>query len=98
MYLYKVETKSKFLFFILSFQVWFKNRRAKWRKQKREEQERLRKLQEEQCGAGPNSVTTNGSAGGVVNLKCTPEDFVTQLHIKPDPNYSDGDESDLEVA
>lgn len=28
-------------------QVWFKNRRAKWRKQKREEQERLRKLQEE---------------------------------------------------
>lgn len=32
------------------FQVWFKNRRAKWRKQKREEQERLRKLQEEQSG------------------------------------------------
>lgn len=28
-------------------QVWFKNRRAKWRKQKREEQERLRKIQEE---------------------------------------------------
>ncbi|ENN70720.1 hypothetical protein YQE_12574, partial [Dendroctonus ponderosae] len=28
--------------------VWFKNRRAKWRKQKREEQERLRKLQEEE--------------------------------------------------
>lgn len=27
--------------------VWFKNRRAKWRKQKREEQERMRKLQEE---------------------------------------------------
>ncbi|KAF7276737.1 hypothetical protein GWI33_009872, partial [Rhynchophorus ferrugineus] len=27
--------------------VWFKNRRAKWRKQKREEQERLRKIQEE---------------------------------------------------
>ncbi|CAG9113993.1 unnamed protein product [Plutella xylostella] len=30
--------------------VWFKNRRAKWRKQKREEQERLRKLQEERGG------------------------------------------------
>ncbi|XP_012281734.1 homeobox protein goosecoid [Orussus abietinus] len=29
-------------------EVWFKNRRAKWRKQKREEQERLRKLQIEQ--------------------------------------------------
>ncbi|XP_030760427.1 homeobox protein goosecoid [Sitophilus oryzae] len=28
-------------------EVWFKNRRAKWRKQKREEQERLRKIQEE---------------------------------------------------
>ncbi|XP_050313672.1 homeobox protein goosecoid [Anthonomus grandis grandis] len=28
-------------------EVWFKNRRAKWRKQKREEQERLRKMQEE---------------------------------------------------
>ncbi|CAH1110349.1 unnamed protein product [Psylliodes chrysocephalus] len=28
-------------------EVWFKNRRAKWRKQKREEQERLRKVQEE---------------------------------------------------
>ena len=28
--------------------MWFKNRRAKWRKQKREEQERGKKLQEEQ--------------------------------------------------
>ncbi|XP_014247391.1 homeobox protein goosecoid-like [Cimex lectularius] len=31
-------------------EVWFKNRRAKWRKQKREEQERLRKLQEDAVG------------------------------------------------
>ncbi|CAH0555902.1 unnamed protein product [Brassicogethes aeneus] len=30
-----------------SLNVWFKNRRAKWRKQKREEQERIRKIQEE---------------------------------------------------
>lgn len=57
-------------------------------------------MQEEQCGGGgasnPNNVLTNNS--GIVNLKCTPEDFVTQLQIKSDPNYSDGDESDLEVA
>ncbi|CAB3366048.1 homeobox protein goosecoid [Cloeon dipterum] len=29
-------------------EVWFKNRRAKWRKQKREEQERIRKIHDEQ--------------------------------------------------
>ncbi|XP_055839288.1 homeobox protein goosecoid [Episyrphus balteatus] len=64
-------------------EVWFKNRRAKWRKQKREEQERLRKLQEEQCGS----------------LKCSPEEYSTQIQIKTDPNFSDADESsDLEVA
>lgn len=28
-------------------QVWFKNRRAKYRKHKREEQERIRKMQDE---------------------------------------------------
>ncbi|KDR14615.1 hypothetical protein L798_11197, partial [Zootermopsis nevadensis] len=34
-------------------EVWFKNRRAKWRKQKREEQERIRKLQEEHANRKP---------------------------------------------
>ncbi|XP_043464828.1 homeobox protein goosecoid-like [Leptopilina heterotoma] len=37
-------------------EVWFKNRRAKWRKQKREEQERLRKLQLDQR---PSESITN---------------------------------------
>ncbi|KAF6210234.1 hypothetical protein GE061_013338 [Apolygus lucorum] len=35
-------------------EVWFKNRRAKWRKQKREEQERLRKLQEDAVSLSRN--------------------------------------------
>ncbi|XP_025833256.1 homeobox protein goosecoid-like [Agrilus planipennis] len=33
-------------------EVWFKNRRAKWRKQKREEQERLRRVQEDELSRG----------------------------------------------
>jgi len=51
--------------------VWFKNRRAKWRKQKREDQERLRRLQEpnnleESSRLVPISSTDsnfNGTAG-----------------------------------
>ncbi|XP_026479518.1 homeobox protein goosecoid-like [Ctenocephalides felis] len=37
-------------------EVWFKNRRAKWRKQKREEQERMRKLQEESAAANVQAM------------------------------------------
>lgn len=36
--------------------MWFKNRRAKWRKQKREEQERIRKIQEEDVCNRPPTV------------------------------------------
>ncbi|CAG9860097.1 unnamed protein product, partial [Phyllotreta striolata] len=48
-------------------EVWFKNRRAKWRKQKREEQERLRKVQEEDVvcnrqAAGAQSFTDDDSS------------------------------------
>lgn len=87
--------------------MWFKNRRAKWRKQKREEQERLRKLQEEQCSSTGGGGLGNGVglAGGggttsasIVNLKCIAEDYAAALQIKSDPSYSDADESDLEVA
>ncbi|KAL4715498.1 hypothetical protein ACJJTC_009124 [Scirpophaga incertulas] len=71
--------------------VWFKNRRAKWRKQKREEQERIRKMQEERvCGRAPplpRSALSPAPAHSPPSLS----------HPTPRP-YTDDSESDLEVA
>lgn len=64
--------------------VWFKNRRAKWRKVKREEQERIRKLQEDHTNVS-NTPSTEDQTDG------------NSLHHNSS-NFSHSDESDLEVA
>lgn len=66
------------------FQLWFKNRRAKWRKQKREEQERIRKMQDEHH---------NG-------LKVADELSQSNLNLSSSLNNfsEEEDSSDLEVA
>jgi hypothetical protein len=70
-----------------SLQVWFKNRRAKWRKQKREEQERLRKLQEEHASNNNNCSRKSPDNGADIST------------VIPVTSYSDDEESsDLEVA
>ncbi|KAG7204589.1 hypothetical protein KM043_005008 [Ampulex compressa] len=71
------------------FQVWFKNRRAKWRKQKREEQERLRKLQLEQ-----RQRTDNGVHTATVRVS---EHLALKRQQQPQ-HEEDTDSSDLEVA
>ncbi|XP_046415258.1 homeobox protein goosecoid-like [Neodiprion fabricii] len=67
-------------------EVWFKNRRAKWRKQKREEQERLRKLQLEQRQRTDDAVVMS------------PIRVANHLTLRKDPHDQDTDSSDLEVA
>lgn len=72
------------------FQVWFKNRRAKWRKQKREEQERMRKLQLEQRQRSDDNVST-------ATVKVA--DHLTLARQQQQQQHEqDTDSSDLEVA
>lgn len=70
----------------LYLQVWFKNRRAKWRKHKREEQERLRKLQDNNINNTNSNMTTT--------LKKQMDDNESSLKAT---NYYSDVSSDLEV-
>ncbi|XP_076665081.1 goosecoid homeobox [Andrena cerasifolii] len=76
-------------------EVWFKNRRAKWRKQKREEQERLRKLQLEQRQRTDDTVST-------ATVKVPDHLMLTrqqqQQQQQQQQHEQDTDSSDLEVA
>lgn len=78
--------------------MWFKNRRAKWRKQRREEQDRLRKMQHhlvEQPGV------SNGLAAAVAAAAARGGDpmRLVHLHVQDEEELEeDPDSSDLEVA
>ncbi|XP_076387635.1 goosecoid homeobox [Megachile rotundata] len=74
-------------------EVWFKNRRAKWRKQKREEQERMRKLQLEQRQRTDDNVpTATVKVADHLTLARQQQQQQQQQHEQ------DTDSSDLEVA
>ncbi|XP_076230977.1 goosecoid homeobox [Calliopsis andreniformis] len=73
-------------------EVWFKNRRAKWRKQKREEQERMRKLQLEQRQHTDDVSTATVKVADHLMLTRQQQQQPQQQHEQ------DTDSSDLEVA
>lgn len=85
MYIPQLSSLINNVFIFIAFQVWFKNRRAKFRKQKREEQERSRKQEEH------NGISLKYGPDGDLS---TPMSMNSVLH-----SYSDADDSsDLEVA
>ncbi|XP_059473442.1 homeobox protein goosecoid [Neocloeon triangulifer] len=71
-------------------EVWFKNRRAKWRKQKREEQERIRKIHEEQRLPGQDGPSE--AAREVASSRLS-----VASHLLRPEHFSD-ESSDVEVA
>ncbi|XP_050440812.1 homeobox protein goosecoid-like [Adelges cooleyi] len=79
-------------------EVWFKNRRAKWRKQRREEQDRLRKMQHhlvDQPGV------SNGLAVAVAAAAAARSGEHMRMihhHVEEEELDEDPDSSDLEVA